>query len=314
MSSRKRIAVIGATGAQGGGLVQAILADDSGAYAVRAITRNPDVEKGRALAEAGAEVVAADLDDLASLTAAFEGADAAFCVTNFWEHFSATKEVTQAKNLADAARAAKVPHVVWSTLEDTRKEIPLDDPRMPVLQGEFNTPHFDAKGMSDAFFLDLPVTCLLTSFYWDNLVHFGMGPTRGEDGVLQFVLPMGEAKMPGIAAGDIGACAFGIITAGERYRGMRVGIAGEHLTGAEMAAKLGEALGEEVRHVSPPWDVYRTFDFPGADDLGNMFQYYHDCADAFTARRSVDFSRALHPGLQDFSTWLERNVERIPKG
>jgi uncharacterized protein YbjT (DUF2867 family) len=312
MSSKPIIAVIGATGAQGGGLVQAILAGDR--FAARAITRHPDNEKGQALAEAGAEVVAADLDDLGSLTAAFEGAHGAYCVTNFWEHFSPTKEITQAKNLADAARAAGVQHVVWSTLEDTRKEIPLDDPRMPTLQGEYKVPHFDAKGMSDSFFMGLPVTCMLTSFYWDNLIHFGMGPTRGEDGVLQFVLPMGEKKMPGIAAADIGGCAHGIFAAGTEYVGMRVGIVGEHLTGAEMATKLGEALGEEVRHVSPPWDIYRTFDFPGADDLGNMFQYYHDCADAFMARRDVGFSRAMYPGLQDFSTWLERNKERIPTG
>jgi uncharacterized protein YbjT (DUF2867 family) len=88
---KKIIAVMGATGAQGGGLVRAILADKSGEFAVRAITRKPDSDKAQALAKLGVEVVAGDLDDVASLTKAFEGAYGAYCVTNFWEHFSGEK-------------------------------------------------------------------------------------------------------------------------------------------------------------------------------------------------------------------------------
>jgi uncharacterized protein YbjT (DUF2867 family) len=96
MADKKIIAVIGATGAQGSGLVRAILADKSGQFAARAITRNPNSDKAKALAAAGAEVVAADVDDEASLTRAFAGAFGAFCVTFFWDHFSAEKEVTEA--------------------------------------------------------------------------------------------------------------------------------------------------------------------------------------------------------------------------
>ena len=104
MSDRKIIAVIGATGAQGGGLVRAILADADGEFTARAVTRNVESDKARALAEAGAEVVAADLDDVDSLERAFAGAHGVFCVTNFWEHFSPEKELQQAKNLAQAAK------------------------------------------------------------------------------------------------------------------------------------------------------------------------------------------------------------------
>ena len=100
---KKIIAVVGATGAQGGGLVRAILADKDGEFAVRALTRHPD--KGKALAAAGAEVVAADLDDQTSLERAFAGAYGAFCLTNFWEHFSAEKEIAQATTMARAAKA-----------------------------------------------------------------------------------------------------------------------------------------------------------------------------------------------------------------
>jgi uncharacterized protein YbjT (DUF2867 family) len=316
MADRKVIAVAGATGAQGGGLVRAILDDPEGGFAARALTRDPDSPAARALAEAGAEVVRADLDDPASVEAAFEGAHGAYCVTFFWGHLSPELEMTHAETLAEAARRAGVEHVVWSTLEDTRLRVPLDDDRMPTLMERYKTPHLDAKGASDRFFTDrgLPVTFLLTSFYWDNLIHFGMAPQRGEDGRLAFVLPMGDRKLPGIAAEDIGRCAYGVFRRGGELVGERVGIAGGHLSGAEMAASLGRVLGEEVVHVSPPFDVYRGFGFPGADDLGNMFQYKHDFNDEYRAARSVEVSRQLEPRLLGFDEWLDANAGRLPRG
>ena len=181
MADKKIIAVVGATGAQGSGLVRAILADKSGQFAARAITRNPDSDKAKALAAAGAEVVAADVDDEASLTRAFTGAYGAFCVTFFWDHFSAEKEVAEAGHMARAAKAAGVTHVIWSTLDDTRKFMTLDDPRMPTLHGKYKVPHFDGKGEADQQFRDagVPTTFLLTVFYWENFIYFGAGPKPG---------------------------------------------------------------------------------------------------------------------------------------
>jgi uncharacterized protein YbjT (DUF2867 family) len=175
-------------------------------------------------------------------------------------------------------------------------------------------PHFDAKGEANAFFseLGIPTTFLLTSFYWDNLIHFGMGPRRGEDGRLVFTLPMDDKRLPGIAAEDIGRAAFGVFKAGSEYIGRTVGIAGEHLTGADMAAELGRALGEEVMYMSITPADYRALDFPGADDLGNMFQFKRDFEADFCGARDVALTRRLNPQLQDFRTWLQRNKERIP--
>ncbi len=313
--SKKIIAVTGATGAQGGGLVRAILADPRGEFTVRAITRKPTGDAARALARQGVEVVAADLDDPASVEKAFAGAYGAFCVTNFWEHFSPEKELAQADALAHAAKAAGVRHAVWSTLDDTRKRVPLDDPRMPTLKDKYKVPHFDAKGEADHFFSDLgvPTTYLLTSFYWDNLIGFGMGPKKGADGKLAFVLPMADKKLPGIAAEDIGKCAFGVFSRPDLI-GKTVGIAGEHLTGEQMAAALGRALGQPVAYAYVPPEVYRTFGFPGADDLGNMFQYKRDFEAEFCGARDLAFSRSLNPQLQTFAAWLEKNAARIPIG
>ncbi len=314
MAEKKIIAVVGATGAQGGGLVRAIQSDPASGFVARALTRDPNSDKAKELAKLGAEVVAADVDDTASLEKAFRGAHGAYCVTFFWAHLSPEKEYAEAGAMAQAAKRAGVSHAVWSTLEDTRKWVPLTDNRMPTLMGKYKVPHFDSKGESNAHFTKagVPTTFLLTSFYWDNFIFFGMGPKKGPDGVLALTLPMGDKKLPGMAAEDIGRCALGIFKRGSDFIGKTVGIAGEHLTGAQMAAGFTKALGREVRYNAVPPDVYRGFGFPGAEDLGNMFQFNRDFSDDFCAARSLDFSRSLNPRLQTFESWLAANAARIP--
>ncbi|MBA3497034.1 MAG: NmrA/HSCARG family protein [Gemmatimonadales bacterium] len=314
MADRKIIAVVGATGAQGGGLARAILADTSGLFTARAITRRPDSDQARVLSDAGADIVAADLDDAATLERAFAGAHGAFCVTNFWEHFSPERELTQAGHLAHAAKAAGLQHVIWSTLEDTRRWVPLEDTRMPTLSGQYKVPHFDAKGEADQIFRDLgvPTTFLLTSFYWDNMISFGSGPQRGPDGSLAITFPMDDKKLPGIAVEDIGKSALAIFKRGREFIGRTVGTAGEHLAGAEMAAGLTRALGQEIGFTSVSPEVYRGLGFPGADDLGNMFQFKRDFNDYFRGARDIGFSRSLNPELQTFEQWLGRRKAEIP--
>jgi uncharacterized protein YbjT (DUF2867 family) len=310
----KTIAVTGATGSQGGGLVRAILKDKSGGFGVRALTRDPSSEKARELAALGAEVVQANVDNEESLKAAFRGCHGAYCVTFFWDHFSPDREMAQAAAMARAADATGVPHVVWSTLEDTRRWVPISDKRMPTLLNKYKVPHFDAKGESDSFFKELPATCLLTSFYWDNLYMFGMGPKKGPDGKLTFALPMADKKLPGIAAEDIGACAYAIFKRGGEFINKTVGIAGENLTGAQMAAALSKALGQEVSYSYVPPEVFRTLGFPGAEDLGNMFQFKRDFNEAFCGARDIAATRKLYPGLQTFAQWLEKNKGKIVVG
>jgi uncharacterized protein YbjT (DUF2867 family) len=314
MAEKKIIAVVGSTGAQGGGLVRAILSDPNGGFAARALTRDVNADKAKELAKLGAEVVAADVDSGESLKEAFKGAYGAFCVTFFWAHFSPEKEITQARAMAEAAKDGGLKHVIWSALEDTRKWVPLSDNRMPTLNGKYKVPHFDGKGEADKVFTDLgvPTTVLLTSFYWDNFIYFGMGPQRGPDGKLAITFPMDDKKLPGIAAEDIGKCAYGIFKKGREFIGKTVGIAGERLTGAQMAAAFTKALGQEVRYNSVSPEAYRGFGFPGAEDLGNMFQFKRDFEEYFCGARSPDFSRTLNPALQDFETWLARNKSRIP--
>ena len=316
MADKKIIAVVGATGSQGGGLVRAILNDPKGGFGVRAIVRDVNSLKAKELAKLGAEVVPGDVDDVESLKKAFKGAYGAYCVTFYWAHMSPDREIANAKALATAAKAAGVQHAIWSTLEDVRKFVPLSDNRMPTIQGKYKCPHFDTKGESNRFFTDLgvPVTFLQTTFYWDNFIFFGLGPKKGPDGKLAITFPMGDKKVAGIAAEDIGKCAYGIFKKGREFIGKTVSIAGEFLTCAQMAAGLSKAMGREIRYNEVTPDVYRSFGFPGADDMGNMFQFYRDFEKEFCSVRDLKAVRALNPELQTFEQWLTKNAGRIPLG
>jgi uncharacterized protein YbjT (DUF2867 family) len=270
MSRCPVIAVVGATGAQGGGLARAILADPARSFAVRAITRCADAGAARTLAALGAQVVAADLDDAASLERALQGAYGVF------------GGLEQARHVAQAARRAAVRHVIWSKLEDVRKD----------------GSQSDTFGAADARFRDLPTTVLRCSSLWDNLIPLGMGLRRAADGGLDFVLPMGTRRRPGIAAADIGPCALGIFQRCGQFIGHTVGIAGEHLDGTQMATALSGAIGEPVRYVP------RSF----ADRL----RYWHAGNDEYCAERAVALARELYPGLQSFEQWLGGQAQPIP--
>jgi uncharacterized protein YbjT (DUF2867 family) len=314
--SEKLIAVVGATGQQGGGLVRAILADPDRTFAVRALTRNPESPKAKGLAAAGAEVVAADLDDEASVRAAFEGAFGAYVVTNYWAELSpdetrtrAELELAQAESAARAAKEAGVEHVIWSTLEDTRLFFTDRDDVPSLDDGRYKVPHFDAKGEADALFTSygVPTTFLRTTFYFDAFVN-GIGPTRGADGTLTISMPMADKRLAGIAADDIGRTALSIFKRPDLI-GATVSIAGDHLTGDQYAAALTEALGEEVVYRPLTWEQYRALEFPLAVEFSNMFQFYAEDHERYTGDRNLDAVRKLNPELQSFADWLTKHKD-----
>jgi uncharacterized protein YbjT (DUF2867 family) len=313
MTDTKIIAVVGATGATAGGLARAVLDDPDGGYALRAITRSPDSAAARALADRGATIVQADSDDEQSLVRAFDGAYAAFCMTTFFQHFSAEREAAQAANLGRAVGAAGVRRAIWSTAEDTREWYPLSDHRMPTLQGRFKVPQWDAKSEGDRFFdaAGVPTTLLLTPFHWESFV-FGLGaPQRGQDGVLTLAMPLGDALLPGIAAEDIGRCAYGILRAGDAFTGRTVGIAGELLTGEQLAAGLSKLTGEPVRYQHVPVEIFRSLPVPGIDIGANMFQFVTEANADYCGRRDVALARSLNPSLASFDEWIATTRARL---
>ena len=321
MTEKRIITVVGATGSQGGGLVRAILADPDHEFAVRALTRNARSGKAQELAAAGAEVVEADLNDEASLIRAFERAHGAFIVTNYWvdrtpeeeaRETRAEMELQQAEAAVWATKAAGVAHVVWSTLEDTRPHFG-DDDRVPTVDGLYKVPHFDAKGEADELFTKygVPTTFLRTAFFFEGFAS-GLGPVRDASGKLVLTLPMADQPLSGIAVEDIGKTALGIFKAGDQYIGKTVGIAGEFLTIDQMGQSLSKNLGlGAVKYNAVEPDVYRSWGFPGADEMGNMFQADRDFEKQMMANRNLDEARKLNPALQTFDQFVNKNKDKI---
>lgn len=295
---RPVIAVFGATGAQGGGLARALLRDPWRRFVVRALTRQPEARAARALAQAGAEVVAADLDRPGTLGPALAGVHGVFAVTDFWEHFSPERELAQAGRLANACTNAGVRHVIWSTQEDTRRE-----------PGPWAVPPMDAKGQADACFGALPTTYLLPSFYWDNFIHLGLHPQREADGRLHWPLPIGTARLCGIAAEDIGHCVAALFVQGDTAVGKRVGLASEQLTGLQMAEVLSRVLDEAVHHTPVTPEAFGRQPFPGASEMASMFAYEQVEEVRYCAARPPELARSLHPGLLGFAQWAQSRAD-----
>jgi uncharacterized protein YbjT (DUF2867 family) len=290
---------------------------------VRALARNTRSAKAQELAAAGVEVVDADLNDQESMVRALKGAYGAYVVTNYWVERTpeaeaaqtrAEMELQQAEIAAWAAKAAGVKHVIWSTLEDTRNHFG-DDDRVPNVDGLYKVPHFDAKGEADELFTKygIPTTFLRTTFFFEGMTA-GLGPVRDASGTLMLTLPMADQRLSGIAVEDIGKTALGIFKRGNDFVGKTVSIAGDHLTGDEYAAALTDALGETVVYRPQSWDDYRRLGFPGAVEMGNMFQYYAEDSDRFTRARDLALVRQLNPELQSFRDWLAVHRDELSRG
>ncbi|RKS75321.1 uncharacterized protein YbjT (DUF2867 family) [Motilibacter peucedani] len=311
MPVQQIVTVIGATGTQGGAVARALLAD--GTFAVRAVTRDATSAKAQALAEGGAEVVEATLEDQDSLRKAFDGAYGAYLVTPFWEHRSPAREIDEVRNLIGAAQAAQMQHVLWSTLEDTREVIADDDDRMPVLGGDYRVPHFDVKGgTADGLFAasGLSVTYLLMSFYWDQLLG-DLKPQRDPDGVLALHLPVGDAPVAGVASDDIGRFVLQVLEQPGDTIGATVPVVSDILTGEQMAAAFSTVLGEQVAYRPLTAEQFRGSGFPSADELGNMFQYYAEFPESYSGRRAVDSSAAVNPQRSTLTDFLATHRRQL---
>ncbi|HEV7449861.1 MAG TPA: NmrA/HSCARG family protein [Pseudonocardiaceae bacterium] len=313
---------MGAIGAQGGGLVRAILADPAGPFTARALTRNADSGRARELASQGVEVIEADLDDEASLRKAFDGAYGAYVVTNFWAQRTpeqeqartrAEIELDQAAAAARAAKDAELRHVVWSTLEDTRPHFARLGIEVPNALGNYKVPHFDAKGAANASVtaLGVPTTFLQTTMYYEGFLQ-GAGPHRNGNGELVLSIPMADNMLAVIAGEDIGKAALGVLGRGDEFIGKTVSIAGTHATGEELAAKFTAALGEKVVYQPLTTDQMRESGQPGALETANMFQFYSDASEYFTGVRDLDLVRKLNPELQTLDSWLTQHKSEIP--
>jgi uncharacterized protein YbjT (DUF2867 family) len=297
MAERETILVIGATGAQGGGVARHLLA--RGRFAVRALTRHPDSEKAQALRAAGAEVVEGDLENPEGLRRALADCYGCFGVTNFWEHFE--REVEHGRNLVDAVADSAPRHFILSTLPYVHK----------VTGGELDVPHFDTKGRVEAYARErLPHASFVhVAYYFENFTTW-FAPRRQDDGSYLFGFPQGDTPLAGVAVEDVGGVVASLFERADEFRdGKVVGIVGDDLPGTEYAAAMSRVLGERIGYRHIERETFAALGFPGAEDLANMFDFNR----RFVPERRADLeqSRTLYPQLQDFETWLRANRERM---
>jgi uncharacterized protein YbjT (DUF2867 family) len=300
--AKQVISVIGGTGMQGGGVVDALLAD--GQFAVRVASRNPSSDAAKALAARGVEVVKADLLDAGGLGAVFDGAYGAFVVTNFWDPSQGPREAEVGSAAVNAARAAGVKHLIWSTLPNVEK---LSGGRLKVV-------HFTRKAEVDAVVQAAGFerhTFVQAPFYFQNLLSV-LGPQPLPNGGRGWAVPMDPAARV-IHAGDVTevgrAVAAAFVARGALANGSYLAVCGGAYSWNDLVATLN-TLGHEVQVLKVPPEVYDGF-YPGAEEIREMFQYF----EAFTYHgpdheTRIAAANALVPsGFTGFADWARANMK-----
>ena len=250
MSDARTILVTGATGKQGGAVLRALLGQG---FTIRAMTRKPESEAGRALAAVGVDVIQGDLDHPASVSRALEGAWGVFAVQNTWEH-GVEKEEEQGKRIAELARAAGVHHYVYTSVGSAHRDTRL--------------PHFENKSRVEAVVraLRFPSHVILRPvFFMENIAS----PWFLNGDVLATALqPTTVLQM--IAVEDIGRYGARAFTESARLNGREIDIAGDALTMPQAAAILTKALGRPITFVQIPIDDVRK----GSEDFALMLEWF----------------------------------------
>jgi uncharacterized protein YbjT (DUF2867 family) len=295
-NDKKLIAVIGATGQQGGGVVRALQA--SGQFKVRALTRNPD--KHRELAE---EVVEADLGKPETLKAAFDGAHGVFLVTNFQE--AGSDERKQATAAISAAKDAGVKHLIWSTLPNVEA----------ISDGKFTVPHFTGKAQVDRLVKDggfENYTFVIAPFYYQNLAG-AIGAHKQPDGSMGWALPL-DPTLRVIHMGDINE--LGDIVAGafahpdEAGNGEYLPLVGDFMSFNEIVETLNRE-GHNFSYKQVPKESFASA-FPGANEIAEMFSYWEahtylgsDSSDRIALARKVAGREPTR-----FANWARENLPK----
>jgi uncharacterized protein YbjT (DUF2867 family) len=299
--TKQIVTVTGGTGAQGGGVVDALLA--SGTFAVRVPTRNPESEASQALAKRGVEVVKGDMLDPKSLSRVFEGSHGAFVVSNFWDPTQMQRETEVAVGTVNAARAAGVKHLIWSTLPNSSA---LTNGRLAVV-------HFTGKALVDDAVKAAGFSryaFVMAPFYFQNLLGM-MGPQPLPTGGRGWAIPIDPAARV-IHAGDVkdvGRAVAAAFAAGDSVpNGTYLGVCGGTYSFDEIAKTLN-ALGHQLQVIQVPPEAYDGF-YPGAHEMREMFQYFAEKTYfGPDHEKAIAAANALVPGgFTSFAEWAKTNM------
>jgi uncharacterized protein YbjT (DUF2867 family) len=300
--TKQSVTVIGGTGLQGGGVVNALLA--AGRFSVRVASRNPNSDSARALAARGVEVVKADLLEPSSLRPALEGSQGAFLVTNFWDPAQMQRETEVGSGAVKAARAAGVQHLIWSTLPDSET----------LTGGRLKVVHFTGKARVDAVVQAAGFprhTFVHAPMYFQNFLGM-MGPQPLPNGGRGWAVPMDPAARV-IHAGDaseVGRVVAAAFAAGDRLPdGSHLAVCGGRYSWNDFVGTLN-SQGHALQVLQVPPEVYDGF-YPGAHEMREMFQYFAEHTYFGPDREArIAAAQALVPGgFTDFAAWARVHMK-----
>lgn len=287
----KVIAVTGATGQQGGAVARKLLVDG---WKVRALTRDVDKPAAQELASLGAEVVPGDLENRAELDAAFQGAYGVFSVQNFWlPNVGFEGEIRQGKNVADAAKAAGVQHLVYSSVGAAHRGM--------------GQKHFESKWIIEKHLhsLGVPYTILRPAAFFEN---FNWERAYILNGTFNAIGLRPEKERQLIAVADIAVFVALAFAKPQEYRGKTIELAGDELTETQIADTFAKVIGRPVKLTKPTGGNGRRTD----EEMEAMFNFFN--GDAYDA--DIPALRKVHPGLLTFEQYLRKNgwenAEPIP--
>lgn len=291
--NNKIIAVTGATGQQGNAVARKLLNEG---WKVRALTRDPGKPAAQELKSLGAELVKGDMENLSELEAAFAGAYGVFSVQNFWlPGVGYDGEIRQGENVANAARAAGVQHLVYSSVGAAHRGM--------------GQKHFESKWIVEQHIqsLDISYTILRPAFFMEN---YNWSRAQILNGTLTSIGLRPEKKLQSIAVADIGAFTALVFTNPEQYTGKTIELSGDELTEAQIAEVFTRAIGRPVNLVAPSGEGIRSSD----EEMKAMISFFN--GEAYNA--DIPALRKLHPGLLTLEQYLRKNgwenAEPIPEG
>jgi uncharacterized protein YbjT (DUF2867 family) len=286
MTVDETVAVVGATGRQGGAAARALL---GAGVSVRALVRDPAQAAAQALVAAGAQLAVADFDDPTTLLAAFDGVSRVFAMTTMDGGRGTAGETADGIAIVDAAKTASVNHLVYSSVGGAERHTGI--------------PHFESKRRVEEHIesIGLPATFVRPTFFYENLVA---QPPAPEDGTIVVRLPLADGiPLQMVAVDDIGVVAAAVVLDPDRVHSGAVEIAGDELTGSQIAATFGRRAGMPARYESLPLDA------AGDDDLRAMFAWFA-VPPSYQADRAL--TAQLDPQLQSLETWLAQHWTAQP--
>jgi len=290
-TSKPLFLVFGATGAQGGSVIEYLLKESS-KWRVRGATRNTNSNPSKALQNKGVEMVQADQNKPDQVQAAFKGVHTVFAVTNFWDPESMGKEWELGKSLADIAKKEGVKHFIWSTLPDADK----------ISKGKFHVPHFTDKARVLEYIekIGLPASFIAVAFYYQNFKNFA--PPKEVNGELVFTLP--NVMATAVDVSEIGAAVAKIANNPEEFHGKVIALAGEHALFSEYIKTFTEVTGKKARLEEISLEKYGKLGFPGAEELAAMYGFFNEYT-VFGPHWDRDSAKKIGIPLKSWREWLK---------